>query len=196
MTDVNELVDQVGAELVGAVGRYHQRRRKRIRVASAAAVVLVMLAGVALVGSGLPGTSSAQALAITPEGSSVTVRVSDAAADPASMTDELRKAGVNAEVRAEPVAPGDIGHWLASGTVGHAGPVESQAIVRDLATQIRLHPDFLRLEKGLSTEVSLIVGRAADPGERICAENGAVVIHPDGKGCPDIAAGGGPASQP
>ena len=198
MTDVNELVDRVGAELVGAVDRYQRRRRRRIRRAAAAAGALAMVATVVLVRPGLPGGSSPQALAITPDGSSITVTVTDAAADPATMTAQLREAGVNARVQTEPVPASDVGHWIAGGTIGHATPEQSDAVVRDLAAQVRVHPDYLKLDKGLAPEISLIVGRAARPGEPICAKDGAVVINLNGTNCalPGDPRSGAGADQP
>jgi hypothetical protein len=183
MTTVDPFLDRLGYELVGAIER--RRRRALRRTAGMASATLIFGALAAALLIGLPGASPARALAITSDNSSVSVRVADATADPARMSAELSAAGVQAEVRAVPVAADDVGHWIAFGTLGAGSePSSTMRFVRDLATQIKAHPDFLTLQKGMQATILLVVGRAASPGESDCTGTGEVTLGPAGGPCP------------
>jgi hypothetical protein len=181
---MEQYIDRLGNDLVVAIAR---RRRQQLRVQRAAAAVGAAVAVALIAGllvPGLPGGSPHTALAITSDEGAVTVRVLDAMADPTRMTAELQAAGVDARVQAEPTEPVAVGRWLSVGTVGPATPEASMAAVRGLVDQLKAHPDFLTIQKGLPVTLSLVVGRPTAAGEIPCADAHAVVIELDGGACP------------
>jgi hypothetical protein len=186
MSAGDQTIDRIENALVTAIGRRQRLRRRQLRAGAATALALLAALGVlALTGLGESGPESA--LAITTDASMLTVRVTDASASPDQMTAELRAAGANVEVRAEPAALDAVGHWIAFGTLGPATPAESVSVVRELAQQIREHPDFLTVPKATVAKMLLVVGRAPRAGEQPCTGAGAVVVTLDGARCPDPA---------
>jgi hypothetical protein len=186
MSATSPIIDRIENDLVTAIGRRHRHRRRQLRAGVVTAVVLVAALGI-LALTGLRGSGPQSALAISTDASTLTVRVTDATATPDQMTAELRAAGANIEVRAEPASPDEVGHWIAFGTLGPASQAEQMSLVRQLAQQIREHPDFLTIPKQAGATLSLIVGRAPRAGEHPCSGGGAVVVTLDGSGCPDPA---------
>jgi hypothetical protein len=182
----DQIIDRIENDLVTAISRRHRHQRGQLRAGAVTALALVAALGI-LAFTGLRGSGPQSALAITTDANTLTVRVTDASATPDRMTAELRAAGANIEVQAEPASPDAVGHWIAFGTLGPASPAESMSVVRQLAQQIREHPDFLIIPKQTAAKLSLIVGRAPRPGEQPCTGAGAVVVTLDGAGCPDPA---------
>jgi hypothetical protein len=178
----DQIIDRIENDLVTAISRRHRHQRRQLRAGVVTAVALVAAVCI-LALTGLRGSGPQSALAITNDTSTLTVRVSDASATPDQMTEELGAAGANVEVRAEPASPGEVGHWIAFGTLGPASPAEQMSLVRRLAQQIREHPDFLTIPKRTGPKLSLIVGRAPRAGEQPCTGGGVVVVTLDGAGC-------------
>lgn len=189
MSATDQIIDRIENDLVTAISRRHRHRRRQLRAGVVTAVALVAALGI-LALTGLHESGPQSALAISTDASTLTVRVTDASATPDQMTAELRAAGANVEVRAEPASADEVGHWIAFGTLGPASPAEQMSLVRQLAQQIREHPDFLTIPKQTGAKVLLVVGRAPSAGEQACTSAGAVVVTLDGSGCPDPAESG------
>jgi hypothetical protein len=190
MTATDQVIDRIEHDLMAAISRRHRQRR----ACAVTALALVTALGI-LALTGLRESGPQSALAISTDAGTLTVRVTDASATPDRMTAELRAAGANIEVRAEPASPDTVGHWIAFGTLGRASPAESMSVVRQLAQQIREHPDFLTIPAQTAPKLLLVVGRAPRTGEQPCTGAGAVVVTLDGGGCPnpaDSAARSGP----
>jgi hypothetical protein len=157
--------DALRAELVAAIGR---RRRRLVRVprrlvlAAAAAVLAVAVP----LGAGLVGGRGGRALAISDRGGTITVRLLDAAADPAKVSRELRDAGVDAEVSSVPVPPGQAGTWVAA-----VGPPE-------LGGQLERAGAVLRLPAATPGRIELVIGRPARRGERYAVVAGELDASP------------------
>lgn len=124
------------------------------------------------------GSAPEDALAITRSRESVTVRVVDASADPVAMTDQLRAAGVDAEVVAVAVDSDRVGQWVM--VSGWDGSPE------DLGGQLESHPQLLTIPKD-SSGLVLVVGRAAQGNE-------AIDVLPDGATLPQPAPSNGAGS--
>ena len=179
---LDSTLDRIEGDLIAAVSRHRRRARQRLRALTAAtgAVVLVSLV---LTITGRVGTAPARALTITPGDHSLTVRVQDATARAAAMTRQLQAAGANVVVQAEPASPDAVGRWLASGTLGKASAEQSMALVRNLAKQLREHPDRVSIPTHTPFSILLVVGREPRPGERPCTSQGGVTVTLDGSSC-------------
>jgi hypothetical protein len=158
--------DALRAELVAAIGR---RRRRLVRVPrrlvlTAAAAVLAVAVPL---GAGLVGGRGGRALAISDRGGTITVRLLDAAADPAKVSRELRDAGVDAEVSSVPVPPGQAGTWVAA-----VGPPE-------LGGQLERAGAVLRLPAATPGRIELVIGRPARQGERYAVVAGELDATPE-----------------
>ena len=161
-------LDDIRADLVGAIGRSQHRSRARRRVlAGVTTAAAIVAAPVTVSMSADNGFAVNQALAIasSPEGT-VTVRVLDASADPQRMEAELQAAGITVDIDRVPASPS-----LHGDLVGFESSVE-----RDSAAASEF-AETLELEVG--GEYWVAVGRAAEGRERYV-----VAMDPTGPGEP------------
>ncbi|HEY7875883.1 MAG TPA: hypothetical protein VIG64_12260 [Actinomycetota bacterium] len=133
----------------------------RLRLA-AAAIAGVLLALIVPLASDDPLRG---ALAIREHGDTIVVSVRDAAADPDAMTNDLRAAGLPANVEVVPVSPSLEGAWVDIVNDNLGGGYNDPRI-SDVFRQITKRPAELELPADFSTAFTLVVGRPAQPGER------------------------------
>jgi hypothetical protein len=115
------------------------------------------------------------ALAIQEMGDVIVVRVADATANPEEMTQELRAAGIDAQISAEPVTPEHVGTWIEASCDPTA-----PACLRILEQADPESPaEVLEIPAGIEGGLRLIVGRAASEGE-LYADGGANAMAPGG----------------
>ena len=178
-------VRRLRAELVQAVGRAQTRhsRRRLVAATATAALAVALLLGIELAGDGHRST----ALAVTKHDGWITLRISDATADPREMTNELRAAGIEGVVRVHPVSPSLVGKWAAVETrpPAPAAPGESVSATElaneppgrrdrgdvDRLLSIDFAPEALRVPEDFRVRVLLTAGRAPRDGE-LYAESG------------------------
>lgn len=106
-------VPQLRSQLVNGVARERARRKRRRRHVFAGAVVAALAAALVLGIATLDEGDRSTALAVTRDDRWITVEIADATAEPRRMTQELRDAGINGEVKVRPVSPSLVGRWAA-----------------------------------------------------------------------------------
>jgi hypothetical protein len=105
MSDELHVVADFGRQLRALPEPAHRRRAP---IAALAVVVLAAVAGALAVAT----RDTPDAVAVERHGNVTTIRVLDARADPARLTEELRRKGVNATIRTRPVKPQWVGAWV------------------------------------------------------------------------------------
>lgn len=168
--------------LVGAI----RRRRSRIRVRASVAVATGVAVVAALFGGVFAGGPE-PVLAIDDNGGEwVTVQILDGDAGAAEMTRELQDAGFDAEVRALPTTPDQVGRWM--GVALGVDPTQCDLPERvpndvtcatppvlDAMRGIRFADDVLRIPSDKarlleSTHVIFYLGREPEAGEHAVLE--------------------------
>jgi hypothetical protein len=181
-------IERLRTELVNGVAREPARRKRRQRFAASAlaAVTAVLVLGIATVDV----SDRSTALAVSRDDRWITVEIADATADPRRMTQELRDAGINGEVKVRPVSPSLVGRWaalearpatplpgpeaivsiteLVDEPPGAAAPPSSGAERR--LSAVDFHPDRLRIPVDFEDRLVLTAGRAPR-GEELYAES-------------------------
>lgn len=133
----------------------HQRRWGLIVVTS------FLLATALVVAPTLFDNPTQSALAIERRDGVLHISVRDAVADPDAMTEDLRAAGIDAEVVAVPVVPNLVGRWVEAEYDGRLADGFRPPIVNQAAD----HVEVLKMPADFSTWIRLKVGRAAESGE-------------------------------
>ena len=88
-----------------------RRTPARPRLLLAAASLLVIGGVVAATVVNRPGQDLPQALSVTDQGGSLTVRVVDQEADPKAYNQQFKRLGLDIKVRMVPVSPSNAGHY-------------------------------------------------------------------------------------
>jgi hypothetical protein len=165
----------VGGAEVSPVQSRPRSMSRRGRVALVAASTCLVVVGAIVLQAVRTDPLRGGALAIQQVGDVIVVRVADATANPEDMTQELRAAGIDAHVSAEPVTPQHIGAWIEA-SCDPAAP----ACVRILEQTDQESPaQVLEIPAGLEGGLRLIVGRPAREGE-LYADGGANAMAPGG----------------
>lgn len=152
-------------------------RTTRRRLAAITPVALVVAVALTLmIGAGQDGAPTA-ALAVTRTDDDVVVRIADASAKPAEMTQELRQAGIDGVVLRAPATPDAVGTWV---KVGSPRVAENERAARrhddfnaDREAEaanarlqgVSVEQDRVRIAQGFSHHLVLIVGQEPQAGE-------------------------------
>lgn len=146
-------------------GRRHPARRRRLGFLAGVATLATFVAVLVPV---LTDDPLRGALAIERHGNVIHVRVKDAAADPQAMTNDLRAAGIDAEVVTVPAVPNEVGRWIESEYDIREAPglfSHSKGGVEPITNQVARDVKVLQIPEDFSTWIRLKVGRPAEPGE-------------------------------
>lgn len=166
---------ELRTDLVAGVSRYHHRRRRRrlTVVATGAVGALVAVLAVAL-----PGGGTEEALAVSRGHGVIELRIADATAGSAQMTEQLRAAGIDGEVDTVPVIPELVGTWVAAHEKPRGAPQATRVPEGLPALREQLRGDEIdrtddviripvdRVRGETSHYFVFYAGRAAVPGER------------------------------
>jgi hypothetical protein len=147
MTDDLTVVADLRRQLLALPDRPARRRTPALAVAAVAAVAAA-LGAIALADRG-----AEEAIAVSRQGDVTQIRVLDAQADPARLTDSLRRQGVDATIRTQPVAPELVGQWYsviynAREPSGRHVPVPG----------FRVEGDVVRFSSPLPVDIVLVLG--------------------------------------
>lgn len=147
------------------------------RLSAVAPVALVVAVALTLlIGSGQDGAPTS-ALAVTRADDDVVVRIADASAKPAEMTQELRQAGIDGVVLRAPATPDAVGTWV---KVDSPRVAENEQAAKrhdefnadreaEAANErlqgVSVEHDRVRIAQGFSDHLVLIVGQEPQAGE-------------------------------
>jgi hypothetical protein len=149
MTDDLHVVADLRRQLLTLPDRPARRRAPAVAVAAVAAVAAAFAA------FALADRGADEAIAVSRQGDVTEIRVLDAQADPARLTEELREQGVNATIRTQPVPEELAGQWYsviynAREPSGRHVPVPG----------FRVEGDVVRFSTPLPVDIVLVLGVA------------------------------------
>jgi hypothetical protein len=169
---------QAPAALRRALVEAIARRRRRIRTGIVTGCAATIAVAAALT-TGLSGTQPPKALAIQTTGNWIEVRIVNADnAEAVAMTQQLREAGLNIDVRVMPAPPSLVGDWMGIRDLDDPPPNFDPDAPTDPAPAPLLGPGEQRMTNTLfavrrdvvdrfeGRHFVLYVGRATQPGER------------------------------
>jgi hypothetical protein len=147
MTDDLPVVADLRRQLLALPDRPDRRRAPALAVAA-----MVALAA-ALGAFALAGRDADEAIAVSRQGDVTEIRVLDAQADAAKLTEELRGQGVDATIQTRPVAPELAGQWIsviynARDPQGRHTPIPG----------FRVEGDVVRFSSPLPVDIVLVLG--------------------------------------
>ena len=147
MTDDLHVVADLRRQLLALPDRPARRRAPVLAVAAIAAVA-------AAVGAlALADRGAQDAIAVSRQGSETEIRVVDAQADPARLTEELRGQGVDATIQTRPVAPELAGQWVT--VIYSARDAEGRHVP---VPGFRVEGDVVRFTSPLPVDIVLVLG--------------------------------------
>lgn len=153
-----------------------QRARRYLRVAAITTAAAAVSAVVFLGGS--TGGGTMEALAVSSQGNATVVRIEDATAGPQQLTNELRKAGINAVVLIAPTTADRVGTWVDVSVRRVAGPGVNTSVhdsfdqegfaaqARAQARKITISGDEARIPADFDKPIALVAGGPTKPGEQ------------------------------
>jgi len=151
----------------------HQERIQlpRPRMWLKALVVAGAAVGIAVVIPALSNDPLEGAIAVEHRGKVIHLSVQDASADPESMTNDLRAAGLDAQVEVAPVSPSLVGMWVDFFSPGPKPDADPRGL--DIWNQMYPPGDpsgiprarVLKIPSDFSTAFTVVVGRPAHEGE-------------------------------
>jgi hypothetical protein len=147
MTDDLQVVADLRRQLVALPDRPTRRRAPALAVAAVAAVAAAFGA------FALADRSADEAIAVSRQGDVTEIRVLDAQADPARLTQELRDQGVDATIRTQPVAPEFVGQWY--GVIYNAREPSGRHVS---VPGFRVEGDVVRFSSALPVDIVLVLG--------------------------------------
>lgn len=157
-------LEQLRGELVNGAARAHTHRARRRRAVTAAAIPVA--AGALVLASGtIDGGKRSSALAVTKTRHATVLRLADPGAGGGQLTRDLHAAGIDGDVRTEPVSPSLVGTWRARFVPGDADTSQSQDDFKAASVSIVGRAPTALVPSDFKGEAKLVVGRAARPGE-------------------------------
>jgi hypothetical protein len=147
MTDDLYVVADLRRQLLALPDRPAHRRAPMLAVTALAALA-VALGALALAGRGAD-----EAIAVSRQGDVTEIRVLDAQADPAKLTEELRGEGVDATIQTQPVAPELTGQWVS--VIYNARDPQGRHVP---VPGFRVEGDVVRFSSPLPVDIVLVLG--------------------------------------
>ena len=163
-------LEQLREELVEGAVRARARRARRRRLATVAAVPAAAVTFVIASGT-FDGGGRSSALAVTKTRHGAVLRVADTRAGGGKLTRDLHAAGIEGDVRTEPVSPSLVGTWRAQFVnadpapppgVGEAPPTDD---FKAATIAIGGRGPTVVIPVGFKGSAKLVVGREAKPDE-------------------------------
>lgn len=166
------IIDGFRSQLVSVADR---PARSRMPLSLAIPLALALAGVVAALA--LPSGGTPSALAVEHTGDRVEVRLHDATAGPWELTQQLRAAGVRAEVLVAPAAEDDVGTWVHvdaprvlpadedASVHGAYDEAAEQRAARDRLKGVEIDGDVVSIPAGYEHELVLIAGVAPERGQ-------------------------------